>query len=516
MQKEVELKTRLEEERRTLIQDAETAMVSLRKEKEELVEKLQKTEAEAYSARQNAEELRDEVKRNIDKSIQIESRLAALENENSRLKRSAARNEDERTSETSVLKSELKRAKDEAASARDAQHALESRLTVYEERLGQKEKEIKQLLQNTADLNVPQLEREIKELRSKLNAATQQLQEKERSVASVEELSEQVQQLKAQIVAKDERIQKLDKSKLTKDKVAALKKMKQENKETKEENEALRDKLRVAEQTLAELSATGSSGHTAEVTKLKFDKDALESKLRKYATHCQRLEEERDSVREVLRSKKVDKIDSSSIADIVVTLVDRLTSLEEECDALSRTESQASSFLVEIENLRQHNRTLQAQAADARRNSDQSSRSEIQLKETIRMLKQQVEASQKEIRDAQMCTAEVERKLNRGIQRLEHENLQILQDLKAKKEELAKCKAQLNAMRLRSSASTPGKSLEAPVSQSKENVENRVRESSSRPPRGSAMKVPRRRPTVPGLGEALEENHENTQECKQS
>jgi centromeric protein E len=533
IEKEEKLKSSFEEERRMLINDAEAEMASIRKEKDDLVAKLQATESEAYAARKTAEDMRDEVKQHIDKTIQIESRLAALENENSRLKRSAARHEDDRASETSALKMELKKAREETAISRDEQHSLELRLGVYEKRLREKENEVNQVLKNMHDLNVPKMEQEINDLRAQLFDATNRLKEQNTSSQSLEKLSEEVKQLKAQIVTKDERILRLDKSKLTKDKVAALKKMKQENKETKEENEFLKDKLRVAEQTLKEISSSGDKGHSAEITKLKFDKDAIESKLRKYATHCQRLEEERDSVREVLRSKKINSADTtSSIADVVVTLVDHLTSLEEKCDSLSRSETQIASVLEEIESLRKQNRTLQSQAAEARRNSNQTSHTESELNESIRHLRQQVEKTQNELREAQLLTSDIEQKNKRAIQRLEHENLQIMRDLKAKKDELAKCKAELNSARLRSTYSTRDKVTVASSLQSKENMDNRDQEGASRPPLGSAKKTSlsstvkaplasarkalRRRHEVPGLGEALEENHENTQECKQS
>eukprot|EP00977_Amphora_coffeiformis_P003807 scaffold765_cov160-Amphora_coffeaeformis.AAC.8 len=518
---EEELKTRLDEERRILINDADEVIKSLQTQKQELQESLEKSESEAYASRQLTEELRDEIKQHIDKSIQNESRLAALENENSRLKRSAARFEDEKDSKASALKIELKRARDEAACARDTQHALESRLAVYEERLGQKENELQRLIQSTYDMNVPALEKEILELKTTLQDTNHRLQKAESVASRVEDFANQVKQLTSEITAKDDRIQRLEKSKLTKDKIAAMKKMKQENKETKEENDTLRGRLRVAEQTLAELAASGGEGHSAEATKLKFDKEALESKLRKYATHCQRLEEERDSVRTVLRTSKIPGADSSSVSDIVVTLVDRLTSLEEECDSLSRSENQANSFLVEIENLRQHNKDLRTNLSEANKKLDQLSRMEIQYNETKRALNAQKESNQKELTKLRAESGEQIRKLSRKIQRLESEYLQIIQDHKAKKEEAAKYKSELNAIRLRSPSVTASgptvKTGPSPLVQSKENSENTSvqLESGARPPR-PVLSARKRRHRTAGLGEALEENNENTQECAQS
>ena len=537
---EEDLNTRFEEERRSLIQDAEETMESLRAEIQSLQSSLEKSEAEAYASRQSAEELRDEIKQYVEDSIQIKSRVASLENENSRLKRSAIRVENEKDTESAALKAELSRVRSDAAAARDTQHALESRLAVYEDRLAQKEKEFKQVLQNMKDLNVPGLEREIEELRSSLQKATDRLAVNENAASEVSHLTEQIQQLQDQIALKDERINKLEKIKLTKEKLIAMKKMKREYKELKEEKEILRSRLRVAEETIASYTSSGGTEHSAEVTQLKFDKDALESKLRKYATHCQRLEEERDSIRKVLHSNKVLGADTESVADAVVTLVDRLTSIEEECDSLSRTESQASSYLVEIERLRQHNASLKSEISEMAKNLEKYSRLEMKLNESIRALKHQLDISQKEAKEAQDSACEVKRKHSRTIQRLEQENLQLHEAFKAKKNEAMKYKGELNAIKLLSpsipqantvvpfvtqknsdsqKSTTPNSrptKTQGPsqVVQSKENSENGLNELGARPPRGSAHKSSRRR--APGLGEALEANDENTQDCKQS
>jgi centromeric protein E len=514
---EEQYKARIEEEKRCLIKDAEEAMQSLRSEKKKLETDAERTESEAYAARQLAEELRDEIKQHIDKSIQTESRVAALENENSRLKRSAARFQDDKSTEASALQTELKRAKLDIASARDTQHALESRLAVYEERLGHKENELQHVLQNMKQLDVPGLEKEIQELRTALDSANNHLHVAAEKDTEVAQLTVQIEEMSALIKIKDDRIQRLESVKLTKEKIEALKKLKKERSEALKENEKLRTNLRVAEQTLAALSSSSDSqGHNAETTKLKFDKEALENKLRKFATHCQRLEEERNSVRNTLRSRKVNGTDTSSIADLVVTILDRVTSLEEECDSLSRSESQASSFLVEIENLRQFNRSLQTQASEARQKLDQNSRMEVELKDQIRQLRKQVEATQYEANGVQSSASGVERKLTRRIQHLEQENLQIMQDLKAKKAEVHHHKAELTGLRTRVPAGSSHNAKLPPASPavSKENNHNRATD--SKPPRGSSTSTRKTRRRTPGLGEALAPSEENTQECKTS
>ena len=340
----------------------------------------------------------------------------------------------------------------------------------------------------------------------------------------------------------------LHKLKITKQMQRQMEKFKSDNAAYQEQNHDLREKLQVAEKTIEFLKSSDTSENKTEITRLSFDKQALETKMRKYAVRCQNLEDERYKIRSVLQSKKIPVSETDSLGDLVGALGDRITSLEEECCAMSRSENQASSYLVEIEKLRHHNQSLQSQVSDYRKKLDQVSRTEIQLKEDIRALKQQVESLQVEVQASHAAASEIEQKCNRKYQRLEQDQLQLVQALKTKKEELAKYKAEVKANRLKSAvpASTAksgpspsvskkgtndqqdavplvGKSAPSP---SLVNLENSVNgagkvsvDAASRRAAGSARKQPLGpRTRAPGLGESHPTGDENIQEgeCKQS
>jgi hypothetical protein len=86
---EEKLMLQMGEEQRALIQEAESSMQDLRKRLAAQEEAMKRSEAEAYTAREDNEELRDQGKRALQNAIQIESKVAALQNENARLKRTS-------------------------------------------------------------------------------------------------------------------------------------------------------------------------------------------------------------------------------------------------------------------------------------------------------------------------------------------------------------------------------------------------------------------------------------------
>ena len=128
-------------------------------------------------------------------------------------------------------------------------------------------------------------------------------------------------------------------------------------------------------------SAPTDSLEDGSITELRFAKEALETKLRKYLSHCQRLEEEKASVLEVLRSSQQGASFDGDIPKSVVSLCDKLASLEEECETLSKSGNQASFYLSEVEQLRELNRSLQSQISDSSKRVDRLAQSEIELKE---------------------------------------------------------------------------------------------------------------------------------------
>jgi centromeric protein E len=209
------------EEQRALIQEAEATMHQLRRDCGELRLALKKSEAEAYAAREANEELRDQHKLRLEEVIQVESKLAAFENENARLKRSARRRDAEVDFQVDILTRELKKMRTELLE-RNERASKAKELETKNASLFQ---ELDALTYRVSDLDGKnrELENEIAVLGVKL---TEALNKKPIANAEVDTLHKLVTELQIELQSKDERIKKLSAVKLTKEQVTALKKMK--------------------------------------------------------------------------------------------------------------------------------------------------------------------------------------------------------------------------------------------------------------------------------------------------
>jgi chromosome segregation ATPase len=232
-QLEDNLKLQMGEEQRTLIQQAESSMQKLRKDLGRLEEGLKRSEAEAYTAREDNEELRDQGKRALQNAIQMESKVAALQNENARLKRAVEDQELGKQGEAASLALELKKGKSERASAQQSLIKLENKLRLAEQEKNEKERELSSVLENISRLDVPALEKEnrrlqdeVKTLSSQAAAMKELSSESSGSRTEIRSLQTKLSELNELLKSKDDRIKKLAASKLTKEKVAAIKKMK--------------------------------------------------------------------------------------------------------------------------------------------------------------------------------------------------------------------------------------------------------------------------------------------------
>ena len=232
-QSEEKLMLQMGEEQRALIQEAERSMQDLRKKLAAQEEALKRSEAEAYTAREDNEELRDQGKRALQNAIQIESKVAALQNENARLKRTSV-NE----SEVASLALELKNAKAERATAHQSLVKLENKLRLVDQEKNEKVRELSAVLERMSQLDVPALEEENKRLQKEIQTVSSQAAAmKERSSENngnrteIRSLQTQLSELAETLKSKDDRIKKLNASKLTKDQVVAIKKMKVRSRE---------------------------------------------------------------------------------------------------------------------------------------------------------------------------------------------------------------------------------------------------------------------------------------------
>jgi chromosome segregation ATPase len=327
-------------------------------------------------------------------------------------------------------------------------------------------------------------------------------------------------------------------------------------------------KLASAEMTISQLQAqvtrmsrdAGSTPNEDEMASMKFAKEALETKLRKYAAYCQRLENEKANVLDALKSVNGSDIEDGDVTRAIIALCDKQSSLEEECEALTSAEQKASSYLSELDHLRETNSHLQHNFLDAENKLAKLTHAEADLTRKLDDAKEKVASLRKE-RDHLKAVAESERgnvadlesEKSRQVRYLEQENLQLMFDLKNAKKQLKSTRAQLDAMRMTVvddetgdfgsiaanafNASRAGsgdmKSVDSsdPVSPvDKENQHENVAGRGAEQTHGTESARKRRFPSVNrsakkvrntasrtlGLGEAGSVNEDHTGECKQS
>ena len=154
-----------------------------------------------------------------------------------------------------------------------------------------------------------------------------------------------------------------------------------------------------------------AESQSAEIQRLKFDKGALEKKLRKYATHCQSLEDEKERIADALSSSLTEKIPDGDIIGAIVALCDQCASLQKQCDALkiqSKGHQNAFSRVKELEgivsSLRSETEDLRQKLAKGQTSSDSESQKVAFLESensnllgTIKKLKSQVHNTRAEL-----------------------------------------------------------------------------------------------------------------------
>lgn len=290
----------------------------------------------------------------------------------------------------------------------------------------------------------------------------------------------------------------------------------------------------------SQLSSSSSGPEDSELTKLRFDNEALEKKIRKFAVHCQRLEDDKENIIQTLGLKNP----GDDISKAIVTLCDKLASLEKECDSLAKSESSASASLAEVEQLREKNSSLKTQIAEYQKKIDKVVRSEVEQKEAVATLRREQEELRELAERARGNAESVESEKEGQLRYLEQENLNLIVDLKAAKKKLQDMKAEINMLRAQgagmlsdsvpfppqyereasktstgnqSRGGTPATKRPKTPAKEKENATNSHAKKSakSKPPRDNTSST-RRSDQRFGLGDAYAASEENTTECKQS
>jgi len=427
------------DERRELIKEAEIAMSELRREKE-------KVESEAYSTREMLSDLNDERVHNMEKVSQLESKCSVLENENTRMQRSIRRLEKEKDAEIQNLCHDLSRLRSEIDDvSRQSAHAAEKCRNAEEEldwskkELSAKKKEIEALAKRANQSNSRHLEEENKSLRHQANNITSELEAK-------------IQSMTQQMSLKDERIEKLEKTKLTKDKIKKWKQIKDEHGEYKKrlaaaekaleemqsarvssssDKDGLEQQLFLAQRRIEELQSSRPSASVdqAELANMKFAKDALEGKLKKYLLHCQRLEDEKGGIREALRSSKLLDENGDDLATAVVSMSDRIASLEKQLSS--------GSARADYDKMRRENSKLREMVE----NSESVSR------QAISSLQKRNEDLVAEVARARSSTDDIVHEKVGKIRYLEEENLKLMKGLKESKRNVQSLRSELTMLR---------------------------------------------------------------------
>jgi chromosome segregation ATPase len=230
---EDDLKRQMSEEQRALIREAEQTMQVLRSELAVLEQASKRSAAEAYAAREMKEELDDQNRRTQEQVLQLESKVAALENENTRLRRSSNRQDNERDSELATLKASLQQAKADRRETQAALRDLETKLDITknekesaEHNLSVALEKLNAILARGLEDENRRLTMELTKLKQDIASARTDIKENALSAKGERDLRAQIDQLQETLQTKDDRIKKLEKCKLTKDKINAIQKLK--------------------------------------------------------------------------------------------------------------------------------------------------------------------------------------------------------------------------------------------------------------------------------------------------
>lgn len=182
----------------------------------------------------------------------------------------------------------------------------------------------------------------------------------------------------------------------------------------------------------------------SEISELRFDKEALESKLRKFATHCQRLEDDKAGMADALKSCNVDiEAYGSDISEAIIHLCDRLTSVEEahRKSKISRSLDMQNSLAAENNQLRQR--------------LEEVSSSENRMAEKLRTATREAEESKKALELHNPETSFTSTDTGNKLRYLEQENLQLMVDIRATKKQLQAAREELESIRMNAPDNNP-------------------------------------------------------------
>lgn len=275
--------------------------------------------------------------------------------------------------------------------------------------------------------------------------------------------------MKGTLRDKDVRIKKLEKSKITKQQIADIQTLKDERiqfmteaKEYKRRVEELENQTQKPRRPgLRERKDTTNDQSTIE--KLNNDLRQCDNKLRKYVEHCKRLENDRKGVIDAISNCDVRDVIGDGVVEMVVALCERLSSTEEECDALASSEGKAAGYLDELVSLREKEAALRVKYAALETEVQSRGENDAKLtkaEEKIATLTKDKESLEAMAESAKGNISELQSERRRQLHHLSNENLNLGEELARTKKELADTKAELDAMHRNSCNSEQTEDLE--------------------------------------------------------
>jgi DNA repair exonuclease SbcCD ATPase subunit len=193
--------------------------------------------------------------------------------------------------------------------------------------------------------------------------------------------------------------------------------------------------------------------YSGDVARLQDELKQCNLKLRKYVQHSERLEKERANVMKVVSSCNAEDIAGNNLEEMVTSICDRLTSIEEECDALAHSEDKASQYLSELDSLREKYDDIEKQLQFYKETNNELSNShadcQVDLKRAqnkISSLTNELKSLQESHTNAKGNMSDLQSEQRRQMQWLEKENLQLGDELKRTKKELVQTKSQLDSV----------------------------------------------------------------------
>ena len=202
----------------------------------------------------------------------------------------------------------------------------------------------------------------------------------------------------------------------------------------------------------------GGDGTTSpsEFANLCFEKNALETKCRRIAQNCQDLENDKREIIDVINTfNKKRTYGVEEVTQAVTDICDKLSSLEKECDAISKGD-RVPEGRSDTTKLQRENASLESML--------NSSRSKVaKMEKNVADLSKKVSEYQQKLNKVSHERDELQKQMSAGretdatekVRELEAENLQLLSNLRSKARQLQSARAEVEDLKMKQSSENP-------------------------------------------------------------